>query len=155
VIGSPVLAAEPLLDSGLVSGGALVGRKMLVQRKLQGQDGDGKDVLIDPSQNVYSKVGRHCPTNQAAALYSNFAAYTNQTEWAMYGEMVHDNFICNVAGNGAGKVITSTNTTGVVSDMDKSAIGTLQSMHRDQQNRCASVLTSSHAMRASCVHSCY
>jgi hypothetical protein len=134
---------EPVYNSGLVDSGALVGRKMLVQRSLLGKggrkmlvqrsllgtDGDGNNVTVNPANNVYSKVGRHYPINTEAPLYSNFDAYANYTEYAMYGEMVHDNFICNLNSPGKGKVVTIGNTTGVVSGgRDKLVVATLQQL---------------------------
>jgi hypothetical protein len=134
VIGSPVLVApqEPVHDSSLVeSASSLIvgGRKMLALRSLLGTDGDGNNVAVNPANNVYSKVGRHCPTVTTAPLYSNFDAYSNYTEWAMYGEMVHDNFICNLNGDGKGKVTTSLNSTGVVSAReDQLLVATLEQL---------------------------
>lgn len=102
---------------------------MLALRSLLGTDGDGNNVLVNPATNVYSKVGRHCPTNTEAALYSNFDAYSNYTEYAMYGEMVHDNFICNLNGNGKGKVVVNGNSSGVVSgERDELMVASLEEL---------------------------
>jgi hypothetical protein len=113
VEGGGILSA----DSGLVDAvGVIGGRKLLVKRSLKGVDGDGLDVMVNPATNVYSRVGRHCPTNPAVdGPYANFDKWPNTTQYAMYGELVHDNFICNITGVGAGKVVTTTNSTGVVS----------------------------------------
>lgn len=113
VEGGGILSA----DSGLVDAvGVIGGRKLLLRRSLKGVDGDGLNVMVNPATNVYSRVGRHCPTNPAVdGPYANFDKWPNSTQWAMYGDLVHDNFICNIAGVGAGKVVTTTNSTGVVS----------------------------------------
>jgi hypothetical protein len=105
-VGGGILAADNLIG----------GRKLLAKRSLKGIDGDGTNVEVNPATNVYSRIGRHCPINPSVnGPYSNFDLWANTTQYAMYGDLVHDNFICNIAGDGMGKVATSTNTSGVVS----------------------------------------
>lgn len=91
----------------------LGGRKMLSSRKTLGVDGDGVQVMIDPTQNVYSRFPyKHCPTTDLP--WADQSAYSDAANYTMYGDLVHDAGICLVSGNGVGKVNTTTNSTGVV-----------------------------------------
>lgn len=92
----------------------LGGRKMLSSRKTLGVDGDGVQVMIDPTQNVYSRFPyKHCPTTNLP--WADQSAYSDAANYTMYGDLVHDAGICLVSGNGVGKVNTTTNSTGIVS----------------------------------------
>lgn len=84
---------------------------MLQARDLEGIDGDGLDVTINNGVNVYSKIGKHCPTNTTAdGPWSAFEKY-NTTTWAVYGDLVHDAAVCNVASTGVGRVWTTASAT--------------------------------------------
>jgi hypothetical protein len=93
----------------------LGGRKMLSSRKMLGNDGDGTQVLINQTGNVLSKWPyRHCPSSNTP--WADVSLYTD-TNYTLYGDLVHDSGICNLSGNGVGKVNTTANATGIVSAM--------------------------------------
>lgn len=94
------------------------GRKMLVDRHLQGIDRNttlsGSDVTINNATNVYSQVGKYCPDNNAT--WGSGDNYNSVGQmYSRYGDFVHDAGICSVAGDGVGKVVTSNSASGVVS----------------------------------------
>ena len=118
--GADLVAPGPIVNSlggGILAGASIVdigGRKMLSQRSLRGIDGDGTNVVINSTANVYSNVGKNvCPTTNTA--WAAWESYSNSTEYTMYGDLVHDAAICNTAAAGVGKVVTTANATGVVS----------------------------------------
>jgi hypothetical protein len=108
---SNILASAPIVGGGGQLG-LIGGRKMLAARSLQGTDGDGIPVVIDTTQNTYSKIGKYCSNdNNVWGTITNY----NATLYSVYGDLVHDASICKISANGKGKVVTSNNAAGLVS----------------------------------------
>jgi hypothetical protein len=101
------------------SAALLSGNRRLLEfsRTLQTPDPDsgtaGSDVVIG-SNNAKSLLGGYCPLNNAGPWTNTMANY-NETLYESFGDFVHDSYLCNTAGNGEGKVVTTADPVGKVS----------------------------------------